>query len=281
MASLLTVNDLLALPPVPPDVSLAYGPHAEQFGHLYLPAGTGLDSAPHPVVVLLHGGCWRARVNLSYMGGFAKALTEDGVAVWSLEYRRLDLDGGWPNTFLDVAKGADYLKAVADEYALDLARVLTVGHSAGGHLALWLAGRHKLGPEDELYMENALELRGVVSLAGIPDLAEALKQNICPDAPDRLMGGSPQEVPERYAQGSPAELLPLGVRQILIQGEQDDTVPLSYVKLYEDAIKKKGEEVRLISLADTGHFEIVVATTKQWQRVRAAVLELLEKGHAS
>ena len=106
MAGLLTVDDLLALPVVPPDVSLAYGPHAEQFGHLYMPAGAG----PHPVVVLLHGGCWRARVNLTYMGGFARALTEDGVAVWNLEYRRLDLDGGWPNTFLDVAKGADYLK---------------------------------------------------------------------------------------------------------------------------------------------------------------------------
>ena len=123
MTHLLTVDDLLALPSVPPDVSLAYGPHAEQFGHLYLPAGAG----PHPVVVLLHGGCWRARVNLTYMGGFARALTEDGVAVWNLEYRRLDLGGGWPHTFLDVAKGADYLKAVADEYALDLARVLTVG----------------------------------------------------------------------------------------------------------------------------------------------------------
>ena len=203
------------------------------------------------------------------------------MAVWSIEYRRLDNGGGWPHTFLDVAKGADYLKTVADEYALDLARVLTVGHSAGGHLALWLAGRHKLKPKDELYMGEPLELRGVVSLAGIPDLTEALKQNICPDAPDRLMGGAPHEVPERYAQGSPSELLPLGVRQILIQGERDDTVPLSYVKLYEDTAKKKGEEVRLISLADTGHFEIVVATTKQWQRVRAAVLELLEKGHTS
>ena len=128
---------------------------------------------------------------------------------------------------------------------------------------------------------GALELRGVVSLAGIPDLTEALKQNICPDAPDRLMGGTPQEVPERYAQGSPAQLLPLGVRQILIQGEQDDTVPLSYVKLYEDTAKKGGEEVHLESLADTGHFEIVVATTPQWQRVRAAVWELLEKGHTS
>ena len=277
MTSLLTVDDLLALPPVPPDVSLAYGSHTEQFGHLYLPAGAG----PHPVVVLLHGGCWRARVNLTYMGQFARALTEDGIAVWSLEYRRLDLGGGWPNTFLDVARGTDHLKTLANEHNLDLARVLTVGHSAGGHLALWLAGRHKLEPESELYMEEALELRGVVSLAGILDLTKALKQNICPDAPDRLMGGSPQEVPERYAQGSPAELLPLGVRRILIQGEQDDTVPLSYVKLYEVATKKKGEEVRLISLADTGHFEIVVATTKQWQRVRAAVLELLEKGHTS
>ena len=128
-------------------------------------------------------------------------------------------------------------------------------------------------------MGEPLELRGVVSLAGIPDLTEALKQNICPDAPDRLMGGTPEAVPGRYAEGSPAELLPLGVRQILIQGEQDDTVPLSYVRLYEDAAKKRGEEVRLVSLADTGHFEIVVAATKQWQRVRTAVLELLEKGH--
>ena len=274
MVDLLTVDDLLALPPVPPDVVLNYGSHAEQFGHLYLPDDVG----PHPVVVLLHGGCWRARVSLDYMGQFARALTNDGIAVWSLEYRRLDLDGGWPNTFLDVAAGADFLGKAADEYDLDLARVLTVGHSAGGHLALWLAGRHNLSSSSELYREKPLELRGVVSLAGIPDLAEALNQNICPDALGRLMGGTPQQVPERYAQGSPFNLLPLGLRQILIQGEQDDTVPLSYVKLYEAAAKKGGEEVRLGSLADTGHFEIVVATTPQWQTVRAAVLELLEKG---
>ena len=222
-----------------------------------------------------------ARVNLDYMGQFAKALTNDGVAVWSLEYRRLDLGGGWPETFLDVAAGADFLRALAEEYALDLARVVAVGHSAGGHLALWLAGRHKLDFEDELYLENPLELRGVVSLAGIPDLADALSRNICPDAPDRLMGGTPEQVPERYAQGSPRELLPFGLRQIFIQGDQDDTVPLSYVKLYETVAKKGGEEVRLENLADTGHFEIVVATTPQWQIVRAAVLELLEKGHPS
>ena len=276
MADLLTVDDLLALPTVPPDVVLSYGSHAEQFGHLYLPVDTG----PHPVVVLLHGGCWRARVSLDYMGQFARALTNDGIAVWSLEYRRLDNGGGWPETFLDVAAGADFLRTVADEYDLDLARVFTVGHSAGGHLALWLAGRHNLSSSSELYAEKPLELLGVVSLAGIPDLAEALEQNICPDAPDRLMGGTPQQVPERYAQGSPAELLPLGLRQIFIQGEQDDTVPISYVKLYEAAAKKGGEEVRLESLADTGHFEIVVATAPQWQTVRAAVLELLEKGHS-
>lgn len=274
VASLLTVDDLLALPPVPPDVVLNYGPHAEQFGHLYLPARAG----PHPVVVLLHGGCWRARVNLEYMGQFARALTQDDIAVWSLEYRRLAAGGGWPKTFLDVAAGADFLRTMAEEYHLDLARVVAVGHSAGGHLALWLAGRHKLNSEDELYVENPLELRGVVSLAGIPDLADALSRNICPDAPDRLMGGTPEEVPERYAQGSPAELLPLEVRQIFIQGDRDDTVPLSYVKLYETAAKKGGEEVSLENLADTGHFEIVVASTPQWQTVRAAVLELLEKG---
>lgn len=277
MTTLLTVDDLLALPIVPPDVSLAYGPHPEQFGHLYLPAGAG----PYPVVVLLHGGCWRARVGLNYMGQFAKALTDDGVAVWNVEYRRLDNGGGWPHTFLDVAKGADYVRTLADEHPLDLARVFAVGHSAGGHLALWLAGRHRLASDSELYAEKPLELQGVISLAGIGDLAEALNQNICPDAPARLMGGTPQAVPERYRQGSPVELLPLGVRQIFIQGEEDDTVPLSYVKLYEAAAKHHGEEARLISLAATGHFETVVAATPQWQRVRAAVLEQLEKGHAT
>ena len=270
MSALLTVDDLLALSHAEPDVTLAYGDDPAQFGRLYLPERVG----PNPVVVLLHGGCWRERVSLDYFGQAARALSEDGVTVWSLEYRRIGNGGGWPHTFLDAARGTDFLRTIVDEYTLDLERLVTVGHSAGGHLALWLAARHRLEPGDELYSADPLPVGAVVSLAGIPDLAEAFRQNVCKEAPEALMGGVPDEVAGRYRQGSPSDLLPLGAQQHLIQGAQDEIVPLNYVKLYEATAKVAGDEVTLSTLENTGHYELVMPDTPQWQTVRRAVLEL-------
>src|SRR5689334_19990376 len=149
--------------PIPSPLRFAYGVEPLQFGDLYLPNGPG----PHPVVILIHGGFWRAPYDLTLMQGLAQDLVQNRIAAWNIEYRRLgDAGGGWPGTFQDVARAADYLAALALPYSLDLTRVVPVGHSAGGHLALWLATRSRLPRNSKLTVSNTpLSLSGVVSLA--------------------------------------------------------------------------------------------------------------------
>ena len=194
----LTASDALELPQPAPDHRLPYGPDPLQFGELRLPAGPG----PHPVAVVIHGGCWLAEYDLGYMSGLAAALAEAGIATWSVEYRRVGDDGGgWPGTFADVAAAADSLRELAGARDLDLTRVVAVGHSAGGHLALWLAARHRLAPDDPLRGQPPLPLAGVVALAGIPDLASYAAPEGCGAAVAELLGGQPADVPQRLRRG--------------------------------------------------------------------------------
>ena len=154
-------------PAAPADHRIQYGEHAFAFGELRLPRGSG----PHPVVVVVHGGCWQSQYDLRYMSHLSAALSQAGIATWTLEYRRIgNAGGGWPGTFDDVARGTDYVRTLAQRFPLDLNRVVVAGHSAGGHLALWVAARRNLPRESPLFTANPLPLRGVVSLAGITDL---------------------------------------------------------------------------------------------------------------
>ncbi len=277
----LTVQDILKLPVPPADHRIFYGRDASQFGDLRLPKGPG----EHPVAVVIHGGCWLAEYNLDHISSFCAALTRAGIATWSLEYRRVGDPGGgssctamvqgWPGTFEDVSRGTDHLKAIAGKYHLDVNRVVVVGHSAGGHLALWLAARHRLPKGSLLFTPRGLPLRGVVSLAGIADLREAYDRKTCGDAVDRLLGGSPAEVAERYAQTSPLELLPLGVPQRLIHGARDRIVPLASARAYEAAAKKSGDDVRLTVLDSAGHFELIAPQSSAWATVQDTILSLL------
>lgn len=267
-------EDILDLP-VPPGRHLPYGPAPSQFGELRLPSGPG----PHPVVVLLHGGYWRARYDLAYMGHAAEALTAAGLATWTVEYRRLgEPRGGWPRTFLDVAAAADSLRTLAPAHALDLSRVLALGHSAGGQLALWLAGRSRLPSGSPLTVENPLPLRGVVALAPVCDLVRAWELDLSDGAVASLLGGSPETHPDRYAATSPIELLPLGVPQILIHGEADADVPLELSERYVQAARAVGNAAELIPLPATGHFELVDPRSEQWQTVLQAVRDLSAAG---
>ena len=267
---LLTRDDYVHLPAIPADHRLFYGPDPAQFGDLYLPRQPG----PHPVVILLHGGCWQAQYGLAPLGRLCIAFTNEGLAVWNVEYRRLGNGGGWPMTFADVATGVDFLRSIADQYALDLSHVVVTGHSAGGHLALWLAGRHRLPAESPLFAATAFPLHGVVALAAIPDLAEGVKRHICRGACQEIVGGSPEAVPQRYLQASPRALLPLGVSQWHIVGRGDLNVPMDYVQQYV-AVATQYDKVQLDILPDAGHFELVVPTTSAWGTVRHAVLTLL------
>ena len=201
---LLTREAYENLPTIPADHRLFYGPDPAQFGDLYLPQQPG----PHPVIILFHGGSWRAQYGLAPLGQLCTAFTHEGLAVWNMEYRRLGNGGGWPMTFADVATGADFLRGIADQCALDLSHVVATGHSAGGHLALWLAGRHRLPAASPLFVATALPMHGVVSLAGIPDLDEGVKRHLARGMCQELVGGSPAAVPQRYQQASPRALLP-------------------------------------------------------------------------
>lgn len=266
----LTVEDYLAQPAVTADVRVPYGEDAAQFGDLYVPVGAG----PHSTLILIHGGCWRAQYDLTPLGSLCDALRQEGVAVWSLEYRRLGNGGGWPTTFQDVAAGIDHLRTLAEPYALDLERVIVAGHSAGGHLALWSAGRHRLPVESPLYVADPLKVRSVLALAGIPDLVAGVRWEICGEAISELMGGAPDAVADRYAQASPVELLPLGVAQWHIVGSRDTIVPPAYLQAHV-AIAEKYNAVRLDILPNAAHFEVVDPRSEAWTSVSGAVVRLL------
>lgn len=270
---ILTVTDYVQLPTIPPTARLTYGDDPSHFGDLYVPPTAG----PHPVVLLLHGGCWGAQYGLEPLGRCCETLVNLGVAVWSLEYRRLGNGGGWPATFLDVAAGADYLRTLAATYTLDLTRVVAVGHSAGGHLALWLAARPQLPFDSPLAATDALELAGVVALAGIPDLVDAHARVICRGAVPQLVGGEPATVPNHYRDGSPSAHLPLGVPQHLIIGTRDQAVPLAHNEHYVEAARAAGDDVLLTVLPEVGHFEIVTPGTAVWPTVEAAILAYCQR----
>ncbi|MFN8095399.1 MAG: alpha/beta hydrolase [Vicinamibacteria bacterium] len=267
-AQTMSSRDLLALPQPAADATIAYGPAPQQKAELRLPRGKG----PHPVVVLIHGGCWEAPWGFDHVRALADALRREGYATWSLEYRRLgDPGGGWPGTLDDVALGADHLRGIAAANALDLDRVVAVGHSAGGQLALWLGGRAaRPGSAD-----RPLRLRGVVSLAGITDLAAGAAAQVCGDAIPRLLGSVPAAVPERVAAASPIRRLPLGLPQRLVCGARDAIVPIEQARGYEAAARAKGDDVSVTVVDGAGHFELVAPGSVAWAAVRDAVASLL------
>jgi acetyl esterase/lipase len=271
----LTFAEVAALPTTPPDHRIAYGPDSLQFGELRLPKGRG----PFATVVLIHGGCWLAQYDISHSRALAAAIAAEGYAVWSIEYRRLgNPGGGWPMTFHDVARGADYVRNLARDYPLDTARVALVGHSAGGQFALWLAARHNLPSASEFATATPLRVRGVVSLAGVADLRAfaAAKADGCNSAVPRLMGGGPSEVPERYAQVSPIELVPLGVPSRLLTGYFDRTVTMDQASTFAARAHARGDESQRTLLEREGHFDVLSPNAPAWHHVIGAIRSVLE-----
>src|SRR5687767_1011955 len=216
---LMTPQDLTSVPSRAPDRRVAYGDDSSQYGELRVPGGSG----PHPVAVLIHGGCFKAAYattrDLAPMGD---ALRDAGFATWNVVYPRVGQPGGGsPGTYLDVGRAVDHLRSLAREYPLDLSRVVILGHSAGGHLAMWSAARSRLAASSPLFMADPLIVSGAINLAGPLDLTANIQgyETLCRDSViTSLMGGTPATVAERYAQASPIELLPLGVPQVLIWG---------------------------------------------------------------
>jgi acetyl esterase/lipase len=248
------------------DHVIAYGDDPLQFGELRLPEGAG----PFPVVVFIHGGCWMSEYDIGHSRKLADAFPKKGIAVWSLEYRRIgDPGGAWPGTFDDIEAGFAHLSELVDEYSLDPDRVVLAGHSAGGHLALWMAQRI-----EEQQPANVIKPRGVLGLAPAPDLEYLYEHGTCGNAAELLMGGSPEEYPERYAYGSVANRIPESTPQIAVVGKYDETWRPVGVR-YATAATEKGAPIEVIDAPESGHFEMIDPDSSTWPLVLDAARRLL------
>ncbi|MET9833816.1 alpha/beta hydrolase [Streptomyces sp. NPDC006385] len=258
-------------PPVDPDAIASYGDHPDQVIDFYAPRGESGPGGPAPLVVLLHGGAWRATYDRRHVTPFADFLARRGFAVANVEYRRgagegVSGSGGgagpvagrWPETFDDVAAALDALPALVRETLpqADPRRIVLAGHSAGGHLALWAAARHVLPADAPWRTARPAPLRGVVALAPIADFSVADKLEVCQGAARQLLGGADKFV-ERQPYADPALLLPTGIATTLVQGRTDTVVPQAVAESYADAAAKAGEVVGLTLLEDVGHFALI------------------------
>jgi acetyl esterase/lipase len=269
---LLTAADLADFVNPAADVRIVYGTDPLQFGDLRLPAGDG----PHPVAVFLHGGCWLSEYDIAHSSKLTAALAENGIATWSLEYRRIgDPGGGWPGTFEDVARGADHLASIAGKYRLDLDRVIAMGHSAGGQLALWLAARPALSGNAAAPANARIDLQGVLALAPAADFDYLYEHGTCDDAVARLMGGAPDEFPERYRAADPVRFAPGSAPQVIIVGRHDVTWTPPAQRYFQKA-EARGDKVGLVEAPDSGHFELIDPDSSTWPLVLGAAGELLE-----
>jgi acetyl esterase/lipase len=256
----------------PPAIE-AYGGGSEQFGELWRPGG----EEPWPVAVLLHGGFWRSQRTLELMRPLAADLAGRGFAVWNLEYRRVGQPGGgWPGTLEDVAAGMDHLAGLAGREPLELSRLVVVGHSAGGHLALWSAARPGL-PAAAPGSAPLVVPRLVVSLAGVCDLHAGARDGIGEGAVAEFLGAGPDQAPERYRLTSPLARLPLGVRQVLLHGDADPRVPVEQSRAYAAAAGAAGDPVELVELPGVDHMAVIDPASPAWAAV-AARLGLLADG---
>ena len=269
-------SDLLGHRAPQPTHRIAFGHAPNEFAELWMPAGAG----PHPVVVMIHGGCWQKRIaSLSIMNYIAEDLRLHGIAVWNIEYRGVDEPGGgYPGTFLDVANAADALRGIAQDHHLRMDRVVAVGHSAGGHLATWLAARARLPKFSVLYRKHPLPIAAVLSQGGLPDL-EANRATTAagcgPEVIDALVGQPVARRRDVFADTSPPRLLPLGVTQVLVNGAQDGIAPPWLARDYRDKVAQRGDNVQLVVVPNTGHVELIAPNSDAWARQLVLIQQLL------
>lgn len=274
-SSLMTWPDLLNRPRPQATATIDYGTNSLQKVDLWLPDGKG----KFPVVVMVHGGCWKTSIaDRHIMDWIADDLRKDGIAVWNIEYRGVDrAGGGYPGTFLDAAQATDQLAKAASKYHLNTRRVVAVGHSAGGHLALWLAGRPKLPRKSPLRTARPLSIAHVVSLGGLPDLEATVNspEDGCgPDIVAKLVGTGRADL---FADTSVPRLLPLGVTQDLVNGREDKIIPYQWAIDYVARAAKAGDKVALHTVPNTGHVELISPGTPAWAEAKRLIKKALAK----
>jgi acetyl esterase/lipase len=258
-------DDILTLPPPPADTRLAYGSDPNQFLDLRLPVAKEKNK-PTPLVINIHGGYWRAKYNLDHAGHLCAALTAKGLATANVEYRRVGNDGGaWPGTFADVRAAYQFLRQNAQRHNLDSTRIIVMGHSAGGQLALCLAAHEP-------------SMTRVVSLAGVVDLQRAYQLHLSNDAVVEFLRGKPGEVPDHYREADPMALAIPQARQWLIHGSADDVVPPEFSRDYVAAkakrVGKEKEDAHLLPISGAGHFDLIDPRSVAWKPIVESVLQL-------
>lgn len=260
-------NDVQSLKFREADRRIPYGEHEAQFIDLWLPRDKA--KAASAVVVLIHGGCWLAQYDISHIRPLATALTDHGFAVWAVEYRRVGQEGGgWPGTFEDISAAVDRLRDFRHP-GMQKQKALFLGHSAGGHLALWAAGRSRLSLDSELYTENPYLPAGVVGLAAIADLqAYAQGSNSCQKVTPQFMGGSPADFPDRYRKASPA-VLGTDVPVVMLQGAADDIVPPGQASTMPEA--------QIVEFKGAGHFDLIHPYSPAFPRLVNILNELISQ----
>jgi dipeptidyl aminopeptidase/acylaminoacyl peptidase len=269
------MSDILERRPPPYDERIKYGPDRLHFADLRFPEGSG----PFPFLLMIHGGFWQSAYNLEHTGHLCSDLTGRGIVTCNLEYRRIgDAGGGWPGTFQDISLASYKIPEILNsDPRVDMTRALVMGHSAGGHLALWLVSRHKILKTSTLHEDRKSLFTTAVSLAGVSDLRTAWKQKLGHGIVTRLIGGSPDQHPDRYDAGSPIELLPNGSRQVLIHGSADDTVPVSQSEQFMQKAEQLDDDCQLVKLEGIGHFELIDPESNAWPIVVGEVSSLLGK----
>jgi acetyl esterase/lipase len=271
-AAPMKLADYLALSGPAPAATYAYGPAPSQYAELFIPAGHG----PFPVAVLVHGGCWtKAFGGIGQLRNMAGALANRGIAVWNVEYRRVDeTGGGYPGTYQDINAALDLLAAKAPAARLDLARIVAVGHSAGGQLVQWIAGRSRIASSSPLYQARLLPVREIVSLGGLADLRseEALIKSSCDRDMVDLTGLPSATRPDVFSDTNAAELMPNGSHTVLVTGQFDTVSPPRVAHDYAARARKAGDTADVVILPGASHYDEVAATSPAWPRV----LEIIE-----
>ena len=276
VAAPMPLTGYLALRGPAPTATYAYGPAPSQFAELFIPAGKG----PFPVAILVHGGCWTKEFGgIIQLRNMAGALRARGIAVWNVEYRRVDeAGGGYPGTYQDINAALDLLAARAPASSLDLQRVVAVGHSAGGQLVQWIAGRGRIAASSPLYQAAPLPVRTIVSLGGLADLRseQALIKSSCDRDMIDLTGLPSATRPDVFSDTNAAELMPNGSHTVLITGELDTVSPPRVAHAYAARARMAGDDAEVVILPGASHYDEVATTSAAWPTVLQVIENALQ-----